>query len=79
MGDPAETPLSVRVVRSIADAQGEDPTDLGFRLGDVIETDALNAMDEHERDGWTLVFEVESHEVTVAPDEPVMVDGTPYR
>lgn len=79
MGEDTGSPLSVRVVRSIADARGEEPTDLGFRLGDVIDTDALDAMAEHDGDDWRLVFEVEGHEVTVAPDEPVTVDGTAYR
>lgn len=79
MGEPAETPLSVRVVRSLADARDAEPTDVGFRLGDAIDTDALDDLAEHDGDGWTLEFEVEGHEVEVAPGEPVVVDGTPYR
>lgn len=78
MGEPTGTPLSVRVVRSIADARGVEPAKLEFRLGDAIDTDALDAMDEHEGDDWRLAFEVEGHEVTVAPNEPVTVDGTSY-
>lgn len=79
MDEPAETPLSVRVVRSIADARGVEPVDLEFRLGDAIDTDALDAIANHDGDDWELTFEVEEHEVTVAPDAPVQIDGTQYR
>lgn len=79
MGEPDGTPLSVRVVRSIADARGVDPADLEFRLGDAIDTDALDTMAQHGGNDWELVFEIEGHEVTVAPNEPIQIDGTAYR
>lgn len=79
MGESTGTPLSVRVVRSIADARDVEPAELEFRLGDAIDTDALDAMDAHGGDDWQLAFEVEGHEVTVAPDGPVTVDGMSYR
>lgn len=79
MGESDGAPLSVRVVRSIADARGVEPTDLEFRLGDAIDTDALDTMAQHGGNDWELVFEIEGHEVAIAPDEPVTVDGTPYR
>ncbi|AGN02228.1 hypothetical protein L593_11415 [Salinarchaeum sp. Harcht-Bsk1] len=78
MGDNGATPASVRVVRSLADAQGMDPSELTFRLGDVIDTDALDAMAAHDGNGWELSFEVEDHEVRVVPGEPIVVDGTEY-
>lgn len=77
MGDPTATPVSVRVVRAIASARGVAPAELEFRLGDAIDTDALDAMAAHDGDDWELAFDVEGHEVTVVPDEPVVVDGTP--
>lgn len=79
MGDFARPALSVRVVRSLADARDVDPMDLEFRLGDAIDTDALDAMDDHGSTDWELEFEVDGHHVTVAPDALVRVDGTPYR
>ncbi|WP_248516610.1 HalOD1 output domain-containing protein [Salinarchaeum laminariae] len=79
MGNSARPALSVRVVRSLADARGVDPMDLGFRLGDAVDTDALDAMDDHDSTDWELEFEVDGHVVTVAPEAPVRVDGTPYR
>ncbi|GAB3679364.1 hypothetical protein GCM10028857_00640 [Salinarchaeum chitinilyticum] len=79
MGDASRTPLSVRVVRSLADARDVDPMELEFRLGDAIDTDALDAMGDHDGADWELEFEVDGHEVTVAPGERVRVDGAPYR
>lgn len=79
MGDSPRAPLSVRVVRSLADERDVDPMDLEFRLGDRIDTDALDAMDEHDGTDWELEFEVDGHDVAVAPEKRVRVDGTPYR
>ena len=77
MGDTDGTQLSVRVVRSLADARNVEPTELGFRLGNAIDVDALDAMATHDGASWQLSFEVAGLEV--APDEPVVVDGTEYR
>jgi len=79
MGDSGDTPLTVRVVRSIADARGAEPDELPFRLGDTIDTDALDALAAHDGTDWELTFEIEDHTVRIAPDQPVMVDGTEYR
>lgn len=79
MANSLRTPLSVRVVRSLADERDVDPMDLEFRLGDAIDTDALDAMDKHDGTAWELEFEVDGHDVAVAPKERVRVDGTPYR
>lgn len=79
MGEPTGTPLSVRVVRSIADARDVDPMDIGFRLGDVIDTDALDELAEHDGGVWELRFEIDGHQVEVSADETVIVDGESYR
>lgn len=79
MGEPTGTPLSVRVVRSIADARDVEPMDIGFRLGDAIDTDALDELAEHDGGDWEIRFEVDGHEVEIAPNDPVIVDGKQYR
>lgn len=79
MGGSHSEPLSVRVVRSLADARNAEPADPGFRLGDTIDTDALDAMAAHSGGGWELQFEVNGHDVRVSPDGPVIVDGEEYR
>jgi len=79
MGGSRNEPLSVRVVRSLADAQGVEASNLEFRLGETIDTDALDAMAAHDGREWELRFEVDGHEVEVVPGEPVRVDGDAYR
>lgn len=79
MGGVNGESLSVRIVRSLADARGEDPIDTGFRLGRVVDTDALDAMAEHDGEPWELRFEVDGHAVEVGPDESVTIDGDEYR
>lgn len=66
--------MSVRVVRSIADARGVDPAALEFALGEAIDTDALDALAENSRRDWDLRFQVDGHVVEVTPDGPVVVD-----
>jgi hypothetical protein len=79
MGGPTGTPLSVRVVRSIADARDVEPMDIGFRLGDAIDTDALDELAEHDGGDWELQFEADGHEVEISSGGPVIVDGEAYR
>lgn len=79
MDGPTGMPLSVRVVRSIADARDVEPMDLGFRLGEVIDTDALDKLAEHDGGDWEIRFEIDDHVVEVSSGEPVIVDGEAYR
>ena len=67
--DGAETPLSVRVVETVADALGADAMELG-PLYDVIDPDALDLLFEPPRrsTGGRVTFTFEGCTVTVDAD-----------
>lgn len=66
--------LGVRIVRRIATAEGVDPTDLGFELGQYIDLSALEQFAAHSEGDWSIAFEVPGYEVTVHADERVSVE-----
>ncbi|MFB6079717.1 MAG: HalOD1 output domain-containing protein [Haloferacaceae archaeon] len=65
------------IVRTLADATGQDPTDVDFRLYDHLNPDALERLyeDANARDGagWRFEFAAEGFEVTVQSDGRVSV------
>lgn len=65
-----------QVTEAIADAEGTEPTDLGFAIQEYVETDAIRQLSNHDRGLWTLEFEVPDHTVTVTCGETIRVDGT---
>lgn len=72
-------PLSSTVVRAVADAEDVDPSELGFRLNEEVDADALDALQSHAGTDWTLEVEIHGHEVEVGGDGTVQVDGRTYR
>lgn len=68
----------MQVVRAIADIEGVAPEDLDFRLYDVIDPDALDALAEHSN-GWKIEFVANGHDVLVTGDGRIVVDGTEVR
>lgn len=68
-------PLVSKVVGAVAEVEGVDPAELDLVLHDHVETDALEALDRHPGDSWTLRFEASGHTVTVTGDGSVLVDG----
>jgi len=64
--------LALSLVRALAAARGEDPTDLSVDLYEHVDTDALEQLAEHAQDAdgvaWTLEFAVEERVVTVSSD-----------
>lgn len=72
-------PLSSTVVRAVADAEDVDPSELGFRLNEEVDADALDALQSHAGTDWTLEVEIHGHEVEVGGDGTVQVDGRKYR
>lgn len=66
-------PLSVGVVEAVAEAEGVEPTELGFRLEDHVDTDCLDRLYDNDA-RWTLSFELPDHTVTVSDDGRIVVD-----
>lgn len=67
--------LLLSIVKALAEADGTEPTDLGYTLEAHIDTDALAGLAAHETTSWMLTFEVPDHVVTVRGDGCILVDG----
>jgi len=66
--------LGVRIVREIAAADGSEPTDLGFALGQYVDVEALEQLADHSEGDWSITFEVPGYEVTVHAGERISVE-----
>lgn len=66
----AELPLTIEIVEAVADQKGVDGTSLP-PLADVVDTDALDALFAHQRDGTEAFPTVRFHYCgrTVVVDE----------
>lgn len=70
-------PVVVRIVDAVAAHEGVDPAELP-PLGRVMDTDALNELfDSSGADSCEVRFEFAGHDVSVASDGPVRIDGQP--
>lgn len=68
-----DSEVSMRVVTAVADAEGVDPVDLDWRLGDWIDPDALQALVASMDDG-SVSFRMLDHKVRVQADGQVFVE-----
>lgn len=64
------------IIKSVAEAEGENPQDLDYRLADHIDVDAVEALADQDSASFTLTFELPNHEVTVTDDERIFVEPT---
>ncbi|MEF8807143.1 HalOD1 output domain-containing protein [Natronomonas sp.] len=64
------------IIEAVADAKGKEPVELDIVLADHISTEAIQRLDEHESDSWTIQFELPDHTVEVVGDGTIHVDGT---
>ncbi|WP_225332795.1 HalOD1 output domain-containing protein [Halomicrobium urmianum] len=62
-----------RVIEALAEADGVDPLELDRPLYEAIETDALEALAEHDGE-WALQFTVDGHVVAVDGGDEVTVE-----
>lgn len=70
--DPAQ-PLSTEVVTAVAEAHEENVIDQMWRIGDDINTDALDGLFQDNKLDMTLQFEGDTTTVTIRADR----SGTP--
>lgn len=68
--------LVYSLIEAVADAEGKEPNELEFVLEDHISTEAIQRLDDHESESWTLQFELPNHTVQVGGDGTILVDGT---
>lgn len=64
------------IIEAVADAKDLEPVELELVLEDYIDVDAIERLDRHGSDLWTLQFELPGHTVIVSGDGTVLVDGT---
>lgn len=65
--DPSQ-PLSTEVVTAVAQAHEEDVIDQRWRIGDDINTDALDGLFQDHKLDTTLQFKADSTTVTIIAD-----------
>jgi len=68
--------ITQSLIEAIADAKGKEPDDLEFVLEDHVSTDAIQGLDDHASESWTLQFELPNHTVQVGGDGTILVDHT---
>lgn len=76
------TPLDLRIVEMVAEAEGCDPAELDETLYQVVDPDALTSLFRagSGRSTGELTFEFCGYEVTVTGDEEVELSrGSKYR
>lgn len=66
--------LAVRIVETIAEERGVEPTALEYSIQEYIETDALRLLANSRTDSWTLSFECPDGRVTVTGNGDVHLD-----
>lgn len=70
--------VTARIVEALAEAEGVDPLELDFRLEEVIDTEAVESLIEHDGDEWHLQITAGGHEIIVDPDGTLSIDGEPF-
>lgn len=70
--------IGTLVVEALADARDLDPRSMSPPLATAIDVDALETLCREGSD-VEVQFCYSGHEVTIAPDGDVAVDGTQYR
>ena len=66
-----ENPASINVIQAVADAHNLDPLDLSRPLGEVIDTDALDALLQDPGFNGKIEFTYMGYQVTVKADGKV--------
>jgi len=64
------------IIEAVADAKDTEPVELDLVLQDYVDAEAIERLDGHESDLWTLQFELPEHTVLVSGDGTILVDGT---
>jgi hypothetical protein len=64
------------LIEAVAEAKGKEPDELEIVLEDHISTEAIQRLDDHESESWTLQFELPNHTVQVVGDGTISVAGT---
>lgn len=70
----ARSDIVARVVDAVATADGLDVSDLD-PLYEYVDPEVLGRLDAHEGSEWRITFRYSDHQVTVAHDGRVLVDG----
>jgi len=63
------------IIEAVADAKDREPEELELVLEDYIDTDAIQHLNSHRNDLWTLQFELPEHTVIVSGDGTILVDS----
>lgn len=77
--DTPRMDLLHELIEAVADAQGKEPEQLEFVLEDYISMEAIQGLDEHKSDLWTLQFDLPNHTVQIGGDGTILVNDTEER
>lgn len=64
------------LIQAVADAKDKEPDELEVVLETHISTDAIQRLEDHKSESWTLQFELPNHTVQVVGSGTILVDGT---
>jgi hypothetical protein len=67
------------VVQAVATVEGVEPVDLDVPLFSVVDPDALDRLFESPSDDLAVTFRYHGHDIELASDLTVAVDGTEIR
>ena len=72
-----EPDIVTEIVEAVAAADGVEPGELDA-LYEYVNPEALYALSDQDRGEWSLTFQFADHQVTVAHDSRILVDGIEY-
>jgi hypothetical protein len=65
--------ITAKLVETVADVEGVEPTDLEYSLQEYIALDAVEQLAEQDTTSWTFSFELPEYTVTVTSEREVSV------
>lgn len=72
------SPVSIRIVKAVARAEGTEPIDLDRPLYHAVDTDALDTLFSTETSIRTVTFDYMGYGITVESDGEVSVNEPPH-
>lgn len=68
----------VEVVEAIAQSDDKDPLEMDFTIADHIDPEVLEKLGDMEDGVWEFTFRISDHQVRLAHDGAIFVNGVKY-
>lgn len=70
-----DTDLLVKVIQTLATADGVAPAEIDYNLSEHIDPETLIRLEDMDQGPWSFTFRVSDHQVTITDESTVLVDG----